>query len=117
MNVAGGAAWLPYCVSVRLRYSFGDSAHNHNLGNNNHVSFIGMEGSHGGRACWLQYEDWERCKQRVARTVEVANNGAMMGDANQQGRLKLVAETVQKTLQTSLQQMRDGPISAGSAAN
>ncbi|KAJ4783106.1 Mediator of RNA polymerase II transcription subunit 14 [Rhynchospora pubera] len=117
MNVAGGAAWLPYCVSVRLRYSFGDAAHNHNLGNNNHVSFVGMEGSHGGRACWLQYEDWERCKQRVARTVEVANNGAMMGDASQQGRLKLVAETVQKTLQTSLQQMRDGPISAGSVAN
>ena len=38
-NAGGGAAWLPYCVSVRLRYSFGE---------NSNVSFIGMEGSHGG---------------------------------------------------------------------
>ncbi|KAJ3669627.1 hypothetical protein LUZ60_011577 [Juncus effusus] len=114
MNVAGGAAWLPYCVSVRLRYSFGEAS-GHNNTHGHHVSFLGMDGSHGGRACWLQYEDWEKCKQRVARTVECTSAGSM-GDLNQ-GRIRLVAENVQKTLQTSLQQMRDGPISAGSVAS
>ncbi|XP_072976342.1 mediator of RNA polymerase II transcription subunit 14 [Typha angustifolia] len=105
MNAAGGAAWLPYCVSVRLKYSFGE---------NTHISFIGMDGSHGGKACFLRYEDWDKCKQRVARTVEYAN-GNSMGDVSQ-GRLRLVVETVQRTLQGYLQQMRDGPLSSGSAA-
>lgn len=86
INAAGGAAWLPYCVSVRLRYAFGE---------NPNVLFLGMEGSHGGRACWLRVDDWERCKQRVARTVEVNGNSA--GDANQ-GRLRVVADSVQRTL-------------------
>nr|CAD1829674.1 unnamed protein product [Ananas comosus var. bracteatus] len=107
MNVAGGAAWLPYCMSVRLRYSFGESQ-------NSHVSFLAMEGSHGGRSCWLRYEDWEKCKQRVARTVEGAN-GTSLGDASQ-GKLRLVAETMQRTIQGYLQQMRDSPLSGGSAA-
>ena len=31
INAAGGAAWLPYCVSVRLRFSFGE---------NQNVSFL-----------------------------------------------------------------------------
>lgn len=96
INAAGGAAWLPYCVSVRLRYSFGD---NHN------VSFLGMEGSHGGRACWLRVDDWEKCKQRVARTVEV--NGCSPSDVTQ-GRLKVVADSVQRTLHVCLQALRDG---------
>ncbi|KAA8544913.1 hypothetical protein F0562_019692 [Nyssa sinensis] len=96
INAAGGAAWLPYCVSVRLRYSFGE---------NPNVSFLGMEGSHGGRACWLRLDDWEKCKQRVARTVEV--NGSSGGDVNQ-GRLRLVADTVQRTLHSYLQGLRDG---------
>ncbi|KAJ1413883.1 Mediator complex, subunit Med14 [Sesbania bispinosa] len=69
VNAAGGAAWLPYCVSVRLRYSFGESPN---------VSFLGMSGSHGGRACWLRVDDWEKCKQRVARAVEV--NGSSAAD-------------------------------------
>lgn len=96
INAAGGAAWLPYCVSVRLRYAFGEKPN---------VLFLGMEGSHGGRACWLRVDDWERCKQRVARTVEVNGNSA--GDANQ-GRLRVVADSVQRTLHAYLQGLRDG---------
>lgn len=107
MNVAGGAAWLPYCVSVRLRYSFGE---------NNHISFLAMDGSHGGRACWLQLEEWERCKQKVARAVETVNVPAVAGEVGQ-GRLRMVAEMVQKQLQLCLQQLRDGPLSAGSTAS
>ncbi|KAJ4981644.1 hypothetical protein NE237_032481 [Protea cynaroides] len=96
INAAGGAAWLPYCVSVRLRYSFGEHPH---------VSFQGMEGSHGGHACWLQMEDWDLCKKRVARIVETS--GSLPGDASQ-GRLRGVADSVQKTLQSCLQGLRDG---------
>lgn len=96
INAAGGAAWLPYCVSVRLRYSFGE---------NPNVSFLSMEGSHGGRACWLRVDDWEKCKQRVVRTVEI--NGSSTGDVNQ-GRLRIVADSVQRTLHVSLQGLRDG---------
>ncbi|XP_062199220.1 mediator of RNA polymerase II transcription subunit 14-like [Phragmites australis] len=107
MNVAGGAAWLPYCVSVRLRYSFGD---------NNHIAYLAMDGSHGGRACWLQFEEWERCKQKVARAVETVNGSAVTGEAGQ-GRLRMVAEMIQKQLQHCLQQLRDGPLSAGSTAS
>ncbi|XP_039794595.1 mediator of RNA polymerase II transcription subunit 14-like isoform X2 [Panicum virgatum] len=107
MNVAGGAAWLPYCISVRLRYSFGD---------NNHIAFLAMDGSHGGRACWLQLEEWERCKQKVARAVETVNGSAVAGEVGQ-GRLRMVAEMIQKQLQLCLQQLRDGPLSAGSTAS
>ncbi|PSS19069.1 Mediator of RNA polymerase II transcription subunit like [Actinidia chinensis var. chinensis] len=96
INAAGGAAWLPYCVSVRLRYSFGESPS---------VSFLGMEGSHGGRACWLRLDDWNMCKQRVSRTVEAIAVSA--GDINQ-GRLRIVADSVQRTLHTGLQGLRDG---------
>ncbi|KAL1350513.1 hypothetical protein HN51_014565 [Arachis hypogaea] len=96
VNAAGGAAWLPYCVSVRLRYSFGESPS---------VSFLGMEGSHGGRACWLRADDWDKCKQRVARTVEVS--GSSPADASQ-GRLKLVADSVQRNLHMCLQGLKDG---------
>ncbi|CAN6195413.1 unnamed protein product [Urochloa humidicola] len=106
MNVAGGAAWLPYCVSVRLRYSFGD---------NNHIAFLAMDGSHGGRACWLQLDEWERCKQKVARAVETVNGSAVAGEVGQ-GRLRMVAEMIQKQLQLCLQQLRDGSLSAGSTA-
>ncbi|KAL8545645.1 hypothetical protein ACS0TY_005686 [Phlomoides rotata] len=95
VNAAGGAAWLPYCVSVRLRYSFGE---------NPLVSFLGMEGSHGGRACWFRGDDWDKCKQRVIRTVE---NGSSSGDTNQ-GRLRVVADSVQRTLHACLQGLRDG---------
>ncbi|KAK8564913.1 hypothetical protein V6N13_020048 [Hibiscus sabdariffa] len=86
INTAGGAAWLPYCVSVRLRYSFGE---------NPNVSFLGMEGSHGGRACWLRVDEWEKCKQRVARMIEVS--GSSPADATQ-GRLRTVADNVQRAL-------------------
>nr|GMC91042.1 mediator of RNA polymerase II transcription subunit 14 [Ipomoea batatas] len=96
INAAGGAAWLPYCVSVRLKYAFGE---------NPSVSFLRMEGSHGGRACWLRADEWERCKQRVARTVEV--NSSAGGDLNQ-GRLRHVADSVQKTLHACLQGLREG---------
>ncbi|XP_039853706.1 mediator of RNA polymerase II transcription subunit 14-like isoform X4 [Panicum virgatum] len=98
----GGAAWLPNCVSVRLRYNFGD---------NGHVMFLAMEGSHGGKACWLQYEDWERCKQAVVRAMESANGSPAPGETGQ-GRLRLVAEMIHKQLQLSLQQLRNGPLSA-----
>ncbi|KAH1079395.1 hypothetical protein GLYMA_19G245100v4 [Glycine max] len=105
VNAAGGAAWLPYCVSVRLRYSFGESTN---------VSFIGMNGSHGGRACWLRVDDWEKCKQRVARTVEVNGNSA--ADVSQ-GRLKLVADSVQRNLHMCIQGLRDGSgVTASSGA-
>ncbi|XP_021742254.1 mediator of RNA polymerase II transcription subunit 14-like [Chenopodium quinoa] len=95
INAAGGAAWLPYCVSVRLRYSFGD---------NTAVSFLGMEGSHGGRACWLRVDEWEKCKQRVARAIEVP--GSSPADIAQ-GRLRLVADNVQRALHLCLQGLRD----------
>ncbi|XP_050221326.1 mediator of RNA polymerase II transcription subunit 14 isoform X2 [Mercurialis annua] len=104
VNAAGGAAWLSHCVSVRLRYSFGD---------NTSVSFLGMEGSHGGRACWLRVDDWEKCKQKVIRTVEV--NGSTAGDVAQ-GRLKMVADSVQKTLHVCLQGLRDGGVTGNSGA-
>ncbi|XP_010550918.1 PREDICTED: mediator of RNA polymerase II transcription subunit 14-like isoform X2 [Tarenaya hassleriana] len=96
INAAGGAAWLPYCVSVRLRYLFGE---------NPSVTFLGMEGSHGGRACWQRVEDWEKCRQRVARTVEV--NGSSAGDMAQ-GKLRMVADSVHRALQLCLQGLRDG---------
>lgn len=103
VNAAGGAAWLPYCVSVRLRYSFGE---------NPNVSFLGMEGSHGGRACWLRLDDWEKCKQRVHKTVEL--NGFSQGDVSQ-GRLKIVADSVQRLLHVCVQGLRDA--SGGGTAN
>ncbi|KAI7746325.1 hypothetical protein M8C21_030576 [Ambrosia artemisiifolia] len=96
INAAGGAAWLPYCVSVRLKYSFGE---------NPNVCFLGMEGSHGGRSCWLRVEDWESCKQRVIQTVNM--NGSSGGEVNQ-GRLKMVADNVQRTLRMCLQALRTG---------
>ncbi|KAI9098996.1 hypothetical protein K1719_024763 [Acacia pycnantha] len=104
INAAGGAAWLPYCVSVRLRYSFGESSN---------VTFLGMDGSHGGRACWLHADDWEKCKHRVVRTVEL--NGGSTADISQ-GRLKLVADGVQRTLHLCLQGLREGGATVSSGA-
>jgi len=104
INAAGGAAWLPYCVSVRLRYLFGE---------NPSVTFLGMEGSHGGRACWSRVDDWEKCKQRVARSVELQGSGPT--DVAQ-GRLRLVADNVQRTLHLCLQLLRDVAGVAGSSA-
>lgn len=104
INAAGGAAWLPYCVSVRLRYSFGESSN---------VTFLGMDGSHGGRACWLHHDDWEKCKQRVVRAVEL--NGSSTADMSQ-GRLKIVADGVQRTLHLCLQGLRDGGATVSSGA-
>uniref|UniRef100_A0A7N0UT70 Mediator of RNA polymerase II transcription subunit 14 n=3 Tax=Kalanchoe fedtschenkoi TaxID=63787 RepID=A0A7N0UT70_KALFE len=96
INAAGGAAWLPYCVSVRLRYSFAE---------NHAVSLIRMEGSHGGRACWVKLDDWERCKQSVSRTVDVSGGSTV---DSSQGRLRVVADNIQRTLHTCLQGLRDG---------
>ncbi|KAM0949887.1 putative mediator complex, subunit Med14 [Dioscorea sansibarensis] len=95
INAAGGAAWLPYCVSVKLKYSFGE---------NTHISLLGVEGSHGGRSCWSRLEDWEKCKHKVQRSVEYSN-GNSAADINSQGRLRLVAEHLQRSLQVSLQQL------------
>lgn len=106
INAAGGAAWLPYCVSVRLKYSFGE---------NPNVGFLGMEGSHGGRSCWVRVEDWEYCKQRVVRTVEM-NGGAGGGDGSQ-GRLRVVADNVQRALHMCLQGLRGGGGGAGVGGN
>ncbi|KAL8111009.1 mediator of RNA polymerase II transcription subunit 14 [Apium graveolens] len=102
INAAGGAAWLPYCVSVRLRYSFGEKPN---------VSFLAMEGSHGGRACWQRLDDWDKCKQRVIRTVEM--NGNSTGELNQ-GRLKIIADSVQRTLHVCLQGLKDASAVPGS---
>ncbi|XP_010546592.1 PREDICTED: mediator of RNA polymerase II transcription subunit 14-like [Tarenaya hassleriana] len=102
INAAGGAAWLPYCVLVRLRYLFGE---------NPSVTFLGMEGSHGGRACWQRIEDWEKFKQRVARTVEV-NGSSSAGDMTQ-GKLRIVADSVQRTLHLCLQGLREGNPTSG----
>ena len=71
-----------------------------------------MEGSHGGRACWLRNDDWEKCKQRVIRTVEV--NGSTTGDVTQ-GRLRMVADSVQRQLHVCLQGLRDGVGVTGSS--
>lgn len=100
INAAGGAAWLPYCVSVRLRHTFGENAS---------VTFLGMEGSHGGRACWQRVDDWEKCKQRVSCTVEV--NGAPTDLT--QGKLKHVADSVQRTLNLCLQGLKEGTNTLG----
>jgi mediator of RNA polymerase II transcription subunit 14 len=104
MGTSGGAGWLPYCVSLRLRYTFGD---------NSHVAYLAMDGSHGGRACWLQHEDWERCKQCVVKAVKAVNGSPAIGETGQ-GRLQMVAEMIQKQLQLSLLHLRDGSLSAGS---
>lgn len=96
INVAGGAGWLPQCVAVRLRYAFGESGS---------ISLLHMEGSHGGRACWSRVEDWERCKERIARALEVAGS---VNVSDGQGRLRAVAEAIQTTLQSALQQLRKG---------
>lgn len=104
INAAGGAAWLPYCVSVKLRYSFGE---------NPSVSFLGMEGSHGGRACWLRTDDWEKCKLRVLRTIEAT---PASGEILAQGRLKIVADSVQRTLHLILQGLRDNAGASVSSA-
>ena len=73
-----------------------------------------MNGSHGGRACWLRVDDWEKCKQRVARTVEVNGNSA--ADVSQ-GRLKLIADSVQRNLHMCIQGLRDGSgVTASSGA-
>ncbi|GAB4836004.1 Mediator of RNA polymerase II transcription subunit 14 [Ancistrocladus abbreviatus] len=103
INAAGGAAWLPYCVSVRLKYLFGE---------NPSVTFLGMEGSHGGRAYWLRLDDWEKCKQKVVHTIEMHGYSAV--DVTQ-GRLRVVADGIQKTLHHCLQGLRDGGGMAGSA--
>lgn len=103
-NAAGGAAWLPYCVSVRLKYSFGE---------NTHISFLRMDGSHGGRACWSRADDWEKCKLRLSRAVDYANGNPVGADISQ-GRVRLVAEALQRTLQGLLQQLRDGSLSSAS---
>ncbi|KAL6640082.1 hypothetical protein ACP70R_022392 [Stipagrostis hirtigluma subsp. patula] len=103
-SVSGGASWLPYCVYVRLKYTFGDSGC---------IMFVAMKGSHGGKACWSRYEDWERCKQMVTRAVETINGSPAIGDTGQ-GRLRMAAEMIHKQLQLSLQQLRDGPLSGGS---
>ncbi|XP_077248056.1 RNA polymerase II transcription mediator [Tasmannia lanceolata] len=102
INAAGGAAWLPYCVSVRLRYSFGE---------NPYIMLVGMEGSHGGRACWSRREDWENCIDRVDKVVKYGNGSST--DASQ-GRLRVVAETLQRALQVSLQHLREGSANASS---
>ncbi|KAH9318352.1 hypothetical protein KI387_020121 [Taxus chinensis] len=114
VNAAGGAAWLPHCVSVRLKYTFGE---------NPHMSLLGMEGSHGGRALWPHMEDWERCKQRVARAVEIAGSGSGSGTGGagspvdvSQGRLRVVAETLQNALLASLLQLRKGATGNTSSA-
>ncbi|XP_057826990.2 mediator of RNA polymerase II transcription subunit 14 [Cryptomeria japonica] len=112
VNAAGGAAWLPHCVSVRLKYAFGE---------NPHMALLGMEGSHGGRALWPHMEDWERCKQRVARAVEIVGNGSGSGPGASsvdvsQGRLRVVAETIQHSLYTSLVQLRKGGTGNASVA-
>ncbi|CAM0905786.1 unnamed protein product [Alopecurus aequalis] len=103
-SASGGASWLPYCVSLRLRYTFGD---------NSHVAYLAMDGSHGGRACWLQHEDWERCKQSVIKAVKAMNGSPATGETGQ-GRLQMVAEMVQKQLHLCLLHLRDGSLSAGS---
>jgi hypothetical protein len=50
-----------------------------------------MEGSHGGKACWLQFEDREKGKLVVARSVESADGFLATGEIGQ-GRPRLVVE-------------------------
>jgi len=104
VRTSGGAAWLPFCVSLRLRYTFGDTTH---------ITYLAMDGSHGGRSSWLQHEDWERCKQSVVKAVKTVNGSPTTGETGQ-GRLQMVAEMIQKQLQTCLLHLRDGSLYAGS---
>jgi mediator of RNA polymerase II transcription subunit 14 len=99
VNAASGEGWLPHCVSVRLKYAFGE---------NPHVSLLSMEGSHRGCVSWPCTEDWERCKQKVAKAVEIAGRGSGVCGSSvdvSQGRLRVVAETLQHSLQSSLFQL------------
>ncbi|XP_024534573.1 mediator of RNA polymerase II transcription subunit 14 [Selaginella moellendorffii] len=92
VNVAGGAGWLPQCVSVRMRYYYNKGGRR--------VLLVGLEGSHGGRACWSRGDEWERLKERT-KVLEAAAAGQ-----ESSGRLRAVAESVQLTLQSALQQLR-----------
>lgn len=99
VNAASGASGLPQCVSLRLKYAFGE---------NPHVSLLSMEGSHRGCASWLCTEDWEHCKQRVVKAVEIAGRGSGVCGSSMdvcQGRLRAVAETLQHYFQSPLLQL------------
>lgn len=104
INVAGGAGWLPQCVAVRLRFMFGEGSSS--------ISLLDMEGSHGGWACWTRIEDWDRCKEKVAKAVQVSGVGNPSDQG--QGRLRTVAEAIQLTLQSALQQLRRGSANTSS---
>lgn len=94
LHVAGGAGWLPQSVALRLTYLYAEGS--------NWVSLSNMEGSHGGRSCWLRSEDWDRCKEGVIHAVETTGTG------EGSGRLKALAEAVQVALQNALMQLGKG---------
>lgn len=109
VNAAGGAAWLAHCVSVRLKYSFGENACG--------ISLISIDASHGGKACWSRPEDWEKIKHRLTRTVIEFGSGSVMStDFSQGNRLRAISELLRKTLQACLQQFKDAAATGGVVA-
>lgn len=101
INVAGGAGWLPQCVAVRLRYQFSEPSR---------LSVVNVEGSHGGRACWVRQEDWEHSKVVITNAVDHYVPGNDQG----LGRLQPVAELVQRTVQQAVLSLRKGGLNAPS---
>ncbi|BBN19751.1 mediator of RNA polymerase II transcription subunit 14 [Marchantia polymorpha subsp. ruderalis] len=101
INVAGGAGWLPQCVAVRLSYQFSEPSR---------LSVVNVEGSHGGRACWVRQEDWEHSKVVITNAVDHYVPGNDQG----LGRLQPVAELVQRTVQQAVLSLRKGGLNAPS---
>ncbi|KAL3699109.1 hypothetical protein R1sor_017131 [Riccia sorocarpa] len=101
VNVAGGATWLPQCIAVRLRYQFSEPSR---------LSVVNVEGSHGGRACWVRQEDWEHNKMVITNAVDHYVPGSDQGS----GRLQPIAELIQRTVQQALLSLRRGGLNAPS---
>ncbi|KAL2609720.1 hypothetical protein R1flu_028293 [Riccia fluitans] len=101
INVAGGAGWLPQCIAVRLRYLFSEPSR---------LSVVNVEGSHGGRACWVRQEDWEHNKMVITNAVDHYVPGNDQGS----GRLQPVAELIQRTVQQAVFSLRRGGLNAPS---
>ncbi|GJP61583.1 hypothetical protein CLOP_g18725 [Closterium sp. NIES-67] len=89
VHIAGGAGWLAHCVSVRLRLHFSAAPANPAAAGTGatgpgaasvapgargplilQLSLLAVDGSHGGKGCWSNTEDWDRCKQLIGKAIK-----------------------------------------------